>query len=234
MSLLQLEGVSRRYGGCLALDGVSLVLDPGELVTVLGQRRSGRSTLLRVAAGVETPDEGTVSFKGEPLTARSRVTGIEIGFCRTSFRRTAGPTVLDQLLMGQFARKVPEADALARASRALERVDAGELRRVCPADLKADEVVRVAIARALTAEPDLLVIDEPTIGVDLFQRDSILDLLRSLADGGMSVLASTGEGPGLLGADRKLTVDKGRLRGELTPELTPVDDISHWRQARRG
>lgn len=92
--------------------------------------------------------------------------------------------------------------------------------------------MRVSIARALTREPRLLVVDEPTIGVDPLKQDGILKLLRSLADEGLAVLSSTGEGTGFLGADRVLALDKGKLHGELTPDLAPVENLDRRRQAR--
>ncbi|MBA3807880.1 MAG: ATP-binding cassette domain-containing protein [Solirubrobacterales bacterium] len=198
---------------------------------IWGERRSGRSTLLRVAAGIEAPDTGVVRFAGRDLQRRNGELGGGIAYCRKTFRSSAGRTVLDHLYAAQLARKVPRSEALRRTWKALKRVRAEESARLIASELTAAEVVRVAIARALTASPRLLVIDEPTIGVDLPERDPILELLRSLADEGLAVLASTGEGPGMLGADRVLTLRKGSLRGELVPNLTPVTELSRRRQA---
>jgi ABC-type sugar transport system ATPase subunit len=90
------------------------------------------------------------------------------------------------------------------------------------AALDVGESVRVAIARTLALEPALLVIDEPIKGVDLLERDGILALLRSLADEGIGVLASTGESTGLAGADRGLVISEGELRGAPPAELATV------------
>lgn len=235
MTLLELEHISKRYhgGARVALDDVSLVIDAGEMVAIWGERQSGRSTLLRIAAGIESPDTGVARFAGHDLAARGgERLGHGISYCRKAFRASGGPTVLDQLMAGQYARRVPPSTAMIRAWKALERVDAERCARFGITELKTDEAVRVAVARALTSEPRLLVVDEPTIGVDLLERDGILKLLRSLADEGVAVLTSTGEGTGLLGADRVLSLGKGKLRGELTPDLAQVDDLSRRRQAR--
>jgi ABC-type multidrug transport system ATPase subunit len=233
MSLLELERVSKRYrdSAHAALEEVSVAIEAGEMVTVFGERRSGRSTLLRVVAGIERQDTGVVRFDGRNLAERGRrVVGSEIGYCRKVFRLSSGHTVLDHLLAAQFARRVPRSIALQRSWDALQRVEAEPYAKLNALKLKADEIVRVALARALTSEPRLLVIDEPTIGVDLEARDPILELLRSLADDGIAVLTSSGEGTGLLGADRVLSLSKGRLRGELAPELADVTDLSRHRQ----
>jgi ABC-type multidrug transport system ATPase subunit len=227
MSLLALEHVGRRYGRGdherAVLRDVSLELDAGELVAVWGLRRSGRSTLLRVAAGVEPADTGVVRFAGRDLAARDcDVLGGGIGYCQQVFRGTEGRIVLDALMVSQLARGVPPPVARERAWAALERAGAERCAALGPRELDSAEAVRVAIARALACEPSLLVIDEPTRGVDLLDRDGILTLLRSLADGGLAVLMSAGESTELSGADRALSLSDGELRGSLSPEIAPV------------
>jgi len=236
MVLIELERVGKSYnrGSRVALDDVSMEIHAGEMVVVWGERRSGRSTLLRIAAGIEAPDTGTVRFDGDCLTARHRrLLGNGIGYCRLEFRRNRGPTVLDQLIVGQLGRRVPQATALTKAWDALERVQARGCADLEAIDLKPDETVRVAIARTLTCKPRMLIIDEPTLGVDVVKRDAILKLLRSLADDGIAVLSSTGDGRGFLGADRVLALEEGKLDGDLTPRLAQVTDLNRRRQAQR-
>jgi putative ABC transport system ATP-binding protein len=235
MTLLELERVGKSFsrGACVALEDLSLVIDAGEMVVVLGERQSGRSTLLRIAAGVEKPSTGVVRFDGRDLAERGgEMLGGGISYCRREFRPSRGLTVLDQLVASQFARRVPRPTALTRAWKALERVDAVWCAGLIAGELKIEETVRVALARALASEPRLLVVDEPTIGVESIKRDDILQLLRSLADDGVAILASAGDGTGLLGADRVLSLGKGKLFGELTPDLAPVSDLVRHRQAR--
>jgi ABC-type multidrug transport system ATPase subunit len=236
MTLLELEQVSKRYGrgSRVALDQVSLTIAAGEVVTALGERHSGRSTLLRIAAGIETPDSGVARFAGRDMAARSggRL-GEGISYCRKRFRPEAGRHVIDQLIGGQLARKVPRDTAQARAWRALERVGVERYAGLRVSDLTATEAIGVSIARALSSDPLLLVVDEPTMGIDPAERDTVLLLLRALADDGMAVFASAGDGTGLLGADRVLSLAKGVLRGELVPELAPVESLELRRQTRR-
>lgn len=235
MSLLRLEHVSKRYRRLerVALDDASMTIEHGEMVIVWGERRSGRSTLLRIVAGIDTPDTGVVIFEGRDMhEPGSEALGHGIGYCRRTFRATAGQHVLDLLAASQFARGLSRSLALERAWKALDRVGAKDCANRTPAELNGEDTIRISIARALASEPRLIVIDEPTVGVDLAARDDVLTLLRSLADEGVAVLASAGAGTGLLGADRVLALRKGKLRGEATPELAPVAHLDHLRQAR--
>jgi ABC-type multidrug transport system ATPase subunit len=228
VSLLELEHVSKHYRrGArerIALRAVSLRIDTGEHVAVWGQRRSGRSTLLRVAAGVELADEGIVRFQGRDLRelGAETVRG-QISYCRRAFRPADGVYVLDQLITCQLTRGVPAALARSRARDALERTGATHCAPLRPHDLDGAETARAVVARGLVHQPRLLVLDEPTLGIDPHERDGILELLRSLADDGVAVLMSTGETPSLAGADRALALSDGRLGGEAEPaELAPL------------
>ena len=227
MSLLELEGVHKRYtdesGERLVLRDVSLRADPGELVVVWGLRRSGRSTLLRVAAGIEPPDGGVVRFDGHDLAARGeRLLGGGIGYCQKTLRFTDGQSALDHAMVGLLSRWVSPAAARSRALRALERTGAERCAEMTQRELSSAEAVRVALARTLALKPRLVMIDEPVKGVELIDRDPILSLLRSLADEGVAILASTGESTGLSEADRGLVLGDGELRGAPAARLTPV------------
>jgi putative ABC transport system ATP-binding protein len=229
MSLLELEQVGKSYGrGAstqVVLRDITLEVDAGELVAVWGMRRSGRSTFLRVTAGIEPPDEGMVRFAGRDLRdRRCEVLGGEIAFCRKSFRASEGDATLDHLTVGQLARGVTPALAGRRARAALERAGAEACAARRPSELDSEECVRVGVARALALEPRVLLIDEPTLGVDLLARDGILSMLRSLADDGMAIVTSTGETTGLTGA-RALTLSEGELHGGPRRELAPVVPI---------
>jgi ABC-type multidrug transport system ATPase subunit len=226
MSLLELKSVSKRYVRGIrervALADVSLEMDAGELVSVWGMRRSGRSTLLRIAAGVEAPDSGVVRFDGRDLSGRgAQMLGGGIGYCHAMFHPSEGELVLDHLTVGQCARGISPPLASTRAQAALERVGLPRCAELRPSELDACETLLVALARTLALQPRLLLVDEPTIGVDMLARDQILRLLQSLAGDGIAVLTSTGETTGLSGA-RALTLSDGELHGRPTRELADV------------
>jgi putative ABC transport system ATP-binding protein len=223
MSLLELRRVSTsRSRGSRRIEvlrEVSLELDTGEFVAVWGQRHSGRSTLLRVAAGVDLPDTGAVHFDGTELKASGTTElGHGVGYCHVGVGVPAGRAVIDRVRAGLLARGVPAPIAYSTAHQALERVGIERSGELVMGDLDGAEAVRVAIACALVVGPRVLVIDEPTKGVDLLERDKILLLVRSLANEGIAVLISDGDGSALSDADRSLTLADGELRGKATPE----------------
>jgi ABC-type multidrug transport system ATPase subunit len=225
MSLLELEHVGKccdRSNRHTLLRDVSLEIEAGELVAVWGTRRSGRSTLLRIAAGIEVPDSGIVRFDGRDVhERRGNALGDGIGYCRRAFRSSEGQLLLDHLTLGLVARGVPLSVAASRACAALERAEAGGCAALRPVELDGAEAVRASIARALTLEPRLLIIDEPTVGIEPTQRDSILTLLQSLAHDGVAVLVSTGDSPDLSGT-RALMLSDGELHGSSASQLAEI------------
>jgi putative ABC transport system ATP-binding protein len=231
MALLELTDIGKRYGRAqlerVALHEVSFELSRGELVAIWGRRNSGRSTLLRIAAGLEAPDEGVVALDGRDLNARGAETVRErIRYVRKTYRPTEGQLVIDRLITAQLTRGIRGALARAHAHEALARAGASHCATLKPGELDIAESLLVGIARSLVHRPELLVIDEPTLGVGVVDRDRILSLLRGLADEGVSVLMSVGETTCLSGADRALSLADGELHGELQPaELAPVVEL---------
>jgi len=239
MSLLALERVGKRYReGQLervVLREVTLELSSGELMVVWGLRGSGRSTLLRLAAGIEAPDAGVVRFDGRDLASRrEQVLGAGIGYCQKTLPRNASQPVLDLVMVSLLASGASPPSSRSRAREALERTGAAGCAARRLGGLDTGETVRVALARVLALAPRLLVIDEPIQGVDLLERDGILSLLRSLADDGLAVLASSSESAALSGADRTLTLSEGQLRGPPASELATVLPLRRAAGPRAG
>ena len=173
MSVLELERVSKRYrDGQLeqvVLQDVSLQIGSGELAVVWGLRGCGRSTLLRVAAGIETPDDGAVRFDGRDLSDHGEeILGTGIGYCQR-LPKAGSQQVLEVVMVPLLASGVPPAQARSHAREALERTGTDDCAalRVCALDTA--ETVRVSLARVLAHEPQLVVIDDPIQGVDLLR-----------------------------------------------------------------
>jgi ABC-type sulfate/molybdate transport systems ATPase subunit len=236
LSLLSVEHATKRYRrGRLervAVRDVSLHVEQGELVAVWGARFSGRSTLLRLAAGIELPEEGRVVFEGRDLAhSRNDVLGRRIGYWHASLAASQHGFVVDQVAASLLAQRALPKQARRRGQELLFRAGVEHCARLQCHELDGAEAVRVAIASALATGPAMLVIDEPTSGVDLLERDPLLSLLRSIANEGTAVLISTGDAQGLSGVDRALSMDGGELRGEVP---RPDADVVQLRRAESG
>lgn len=243
MSLLELRDVCKRHNRSgrtvTVLEHASLLVDPGELVAVWGLRGSGRTTLLRLAAGIDTPDAGAVLFAGRDLAEYGdALLGRELAYSQSPLR---GPgrsavqgAVQDEVLLKLLVNGLSGSRARARVTEALTRAGAEGLATRDLAELDGAQRARVAIASALAMRPRLLAIDEPVAGVDLHQRDEILLLLRSLADFGTSILMTVGDTTGLTGSDQALTIGDGELRGSSRRPPAPVTELDHWRRAEAG
>jgi ABC-type ATPase involved in cell division len=226
MSLLSIENVGKRYRRgrreYIALGNVSMSVEHGELVGVLGTRKSGRSTLLRIAAGLERPDHGTVRFEGLDLSSARSLVGLRIAYCRMSFSQLEGDQILDHVAAGLLAQRVAPLQARRSAESMLAWAGVADCARMKPYELDGAECVHVSIARAMISLPKMLVIDDPTAMVGLLGSDSVLRLLRSIADEGVAVLMSTGDATCLSGVDCALSLDEGELRGEAQPHSADV------------
>jgi len=171
---LTFENVSRRYGDTLALDRVSLDLEPSEILCLLGPSGCGKSTLLRVAAGVERPSSGRVLLDGQEVAGPERFVPPEkrgIGLMFQDFALFPHLTILDNVAFGLKSLSRGEAKAEARA--ALERVGLGHYAGEYPHILSGGEQQRVALARAIAPRPSVLLMDEPFSGLDPRLREKM-------------------------------------------------------------
>lgn len=239
MSLLAVEHVSKRY--CrgrreyVALQDVSISVDSGEVVAVLGSGSSGRSTLLRIAAGLESPDKGRVMFADAELKAGSALVGRQIAFCRTSFNPLEGDHIVDHVATSLLTGSHSPKEARRAAYDMLLRCGAANCADLEPNELDSVERVRVALARALVCSPALVVIDEPTAGMGLLESDPLLRLLRTAAQEDVAVLLATGDAASLAGIDRVIMIADGQVRGDTHPgqaEVLPFN--STLRQIRES
>jgi putative ABC transport system ATP-binding protein len=231
VALLVLDGVRKRFHRGIreltALADVSLELFDGDLFGVLGGARSGKTTLLRVAAGIERPDAGSVRFLGRDLESMSRrerqaMLRSDLGCVWRTDRSLRRLPVGDHVALPLIADGRPRLKALARAHELLRRVSAEDCMEALLSELSTSELVRVSIAQALIREPRLILADQPTDTLNMVERDEILAILRVAAvESRVGVLLTSGDASGLLRTNRLASLDEGRLliprsdRGEL-------------------
>lgn len=228
MSLLRLAHVSKSFRRGRreqrALRDVSLELGAGEIVGVWGPRFSGRTTLLRVAAGLEAADAGRVLFDDVDVAAHPEgALRRRVAYCHTSFAPAHAELVVEHVAVPLLARGTRIDRACTRAQAMLDRVGAGGCAELRPHELAQGELVRVVLARALLQQPELLLIDEPASGLDLLEREELLTTLHVVAkDERVAVLMTASDVAGLAGADRVLALADGELHGDAVPHAAEV------------
>jgi ABC-type lipoprotein export system ATPase subunit len=220
MTLLSLVGVTKRYARGYreveALASVDLDVERGDFVAIWGGSRSGKTTLLRVAAGIETPDAGAVVFDGQDLAvrsrrARARLLLTDIGCVWQTGRITRGLSVLDHVALPRF-KQCTHAQARREAHEVLERVGVAQCANARWHELSDGERTRVALAHALIRQPRLLLADEPTANLNMIEREQVLGVLRSVADeAGVAIVMTAPDAPNLLQSHRLMSLGGGRL-----------------------
>ncbi|KPM57165.1 glutamate ABC transporter ATP-binding protein [Frankia sp. CcI49] len=221
MALVTMEGVGKSFGRNRVLRDINLAVRSGEVVCVIGPSGSGKSTLCRCVNRLETIDEGRITFDGRPLPAEGRELArmrAQVGMVFQSFNLFAHRTVLDNITLGpRKVLGVGRADAERAARALLERVGIADKADRLPRQLSGGQQQRAAIARALAMEPKLMLFDEPTSALDPEMIQEVLDVMRSLAASGMTMIVVTHEmGFARSAADRVAFMADGQIL-EIAP-----------------
>ena len=176
---LKVEGLQKRFGEVAALDGVSLDIASGELLTILGPSGSGKTTLLKVVAGFETPDAGVVRVDGVEITALPPARR-DIGMVFQNYALFPHLTVRANVAFPLEMRNLAKAEVERRVTEALQLVELGGYDQRLPKQLSGGQQQRVALARAIVFNPRLLLLDEPFGALDPFTREDLWGVLQTL------------------------------------------------------
>jgi glutamate transport system ATP-binding protein len=220
--LIVLDNVNKWFGPLHVLQDVSLSVERGEVVVVIGPSGSGKSTLCRAINRLEPIDSGTITFDGQPLPAEGRALArlrSEVGMVFQSFNLFAHKTILQNVMLGPVkVRKEKTAAVRERAMSLLDRVGIGNQAEKYPAQLSGGQQQRVAIARALAMQPKALLFDEPTSALDPEMVGEVLDVMTSLAREGMTMVVVTHEmGFARHAANRVVFMADGQLVEQAPP-----------------
>ncbi|GFO61894.1 sulfate/thiosulfate import ATP-binding protein CysA [Geomonas silvestris] len=219
---IDIVGITKNFGSFTALDQVSLSVPSGELVALLGPSGSGKTSLLRIIAGLETPDSGHVLFNGEEATNR-QVQERKVGFVFQHYALFRHMTVYDNIAFGLTVKpkkiRPTKLDIRDKVFTLLKLIQLEQLADRYPAQLSGGQRQRVALARALAVEPQVLLLDEPFGALDAKVRLELRRWLRRLHDEihVTSVFVTHDQEEALEVADRIVVMNQGRIEQQGTP-----------------
>ena len=221
--MLSVQELHKSFDGVEVLRGVSAEIDKGDVVCIIGPSGSGKSTFLRCLNRMEQPDSGKIILDGVELTAKKVDLDRQrqkMGMVFQQFNLFPNMTVLRNLTLAPtLLKKMPRAEAEAKAMELLERVGLADRAGEYPDRLSGGQKQRIAIVRALCMEPEVMLFDEPTSALDPEMVGEVLDVMKKLAENGMTMVVVTHEmGFAREVADRVLFMDEGQIVEENTPE----------------
>jgi sulfate transport system ATP-binding protein len=216
---IETRNVTKRYGEHVALEDVSITVPDGSLTALLGPSGGGKSTLLRVIAGLEEPDAGTVLIGRQEVTSHPPQRR-EVGFVFQHYAAFKHMTVADNVAFGLVVRKRPKADVKHRVQELLELVGLAHLGERFPSQLSGGQRQRMALARALAVEPRVLLLDEPFGALDARVREELRAWLRRLHDEVhvTTIFVTHDQEEALEIAEQIVVINEGRVEQSAPPQ----------------
>jgi polar amino acid transport system ATP-binding protein len=221
--IIQITNITKHFGNVEALRGVSLEVNKGEVVVIIGPSGSGKSTLLRCINRLEEYNEGQIIVDGITLDSAQNINAVrrEVGMVFQSFNLFAHMTVVENIILAQrVVRKRTRQEAEQVAQELLKKVGIPDKANAYPIQLSGGQQQRVAIARALAMNPKIMLFDEPTSALDPEMIKEVLDVMLDLAREGMTMVVVSHEmGFARAAAKRAILMDEGQIVEEATPEI---------------
>ena len=220
--MISIKNLHKKFGKLHVLKDVSAHISEQEVVVIIGPSGSGKSTLLRCINYLEEPTEGEIIVDGIPLTSEANINKVreEVGMVFQRFNLFPHMTVLQNIALAPVkVRKMSQAEAEKIAQDLLTKVGLADKARAYPEQLSGGQQQRVAIARALAMKPKVMLFDEPTSALDPEMIKEVLDVMKTLANEGMTMAVVTHEmGFAREVGDRVIFMDEGRIVEEGTPD----------------
>lgn len=221
--MIEVQNLKISFGNLHVLKGVSLNIERGEKIVIIGPSGSGKSTFLRCLNRLETPSEGKIFFEGKDLTSPKTNLDLcrqKMGMVFQHFNLFPHLTVLQNITLAPVSLKLKsEEEANAEAMKLLERVELSDKANVYPSTLSGGQKQRIAIVRSLAMQPDVMLFDEPTSALDPEMVGEVLEVMKDLARDGMTMAVVTHEmGFAREVADRVLFMNDGYIEEEGTPQ----------------
>ena len=221
--MIKINNLHKSFGNLEVLKGIDLQIDKGEIVVIVGPSGSGKSTVLRCMNLLEEPTKGEIIFDGKNITSKKvNIDEVRqnIGMVFQNFNLFPHMTILDNITLAPIKiKKISREDANKKAEVLLDRVGLLDKKEAYPSQLSGGQKQRIAIARALAMEPNMMLFDEPTSALDPEMVKEVLDVIKELANDGMTMAIVTHEmGFAKEVADRVIFVDEGKIIENDTPE----------------
>jgi len=221
--IIHIENVTKKFGALEAVRNVSLDIQKGEVVMIIGPSGSGKSTLLRCINRLEKYDEGLIVVDGIPLSTAENINAVrtEVGMVFQQFNLFPHLSVMDNIMLAQrVVRKRTKKEAEKISKDLLDKVGIPDKADARPGQLSGGQQQRVAIARALAMNPKIMLFDEPTSALDPEMIQEVLDVMLNLAREGMTMVVVSHEmGFARAAAHRAILMDGGQIIEEATPEV---------------
>ena len=219
--MIKVQGLRKSYGDNEVLKGIDVTIAEQEVVVVIGPSGGGKSTFLRCLNYLEVPTSGTITFDGIPLNGEANINEVrkEVGMVFQRFNLFPHMTVMDDLILApMIVRHESKEEAVAKAKLYLDKVGLLNKADAYPGSLSGGQQQRVAIARALCMKPKAMLFDEPTSALDPEMINEVLDVMKNLAQEGMTMVVVTHEmGFAREVGDRILFLDGGKILEEGDP-----------------
>ncbi len=198
--MISVTGIKKHFGNLEVLKGIDVSISKGDVVTLIGPSGSGKTTFLRIMNFLETASSGTMDFEGTPVNLASldgktmHTLRLKTAFVFQNYNLWQNKTALENVMIPlTVARKVHKTEAKERALAALRKVNLEQFAGYYPYQLSGGQQQRVAIARAIVTEPDIIYFDEPTSALDPELTGEVLDVIKKLAEDGMTMMVVTHE-----------------------------------------
>jgi branched-chain amino acid transport system ATP-binding protein len=239
--MLAVDRLTKRFGGLVAVSAVSFAVERAQVVSIVGPNGAGKTTLFNLITGITPPDDGTVSFEGQPVTGLPphRLAALGIGRTFQNIRLFAHLNALENVMVGRTCRgasgvldavfatprhRSERRDSIERAEFLLDWVGVGANRFRMPGELPYGDQRRVEIARALALEPKLLILDEPTAGMVASEAHAVIELIARLREAGVTLMLIEHNMNVVMSAsDRVIVISFGEKIAEGTPAEIRAD-----------
>jgi branched-chain amino acid transport system ATP-binding protein len=227
MQILNVEGLTKEFGGLRAVDTLSLSIDKGQILGLIGPNGAGKSTAFNCIAGVYAPTQGSISFDGKTITGQKPWTLCKKGLARTFqiVKPFASKSVLYNVMVGSYAQTSKRSVAREKAEAVLESLDFADKKEMRAGNLTIADRKRLEIARALATEPQLLLLDEVMAGLRPSEVDDMVEILKGLRNNGITIFVIEHIMRAIMAlSDRIVVIQFGKKIAEGTPAEIANDE----------